>query len=113
MTRAADGGDGGARVQGSSGNRRTERMGIDPLQLTPGTVFMEQARHHYLIACLSVFITCRLSSLSSARYARRCATMPASGCSLCLCSTTSGSPYPQQQLQVRSPLHQMSAALLT
>jgi hypothetical protein len=25
-------------------------MGIDPLQLTPGTVFMEQARHHYLIA---------------------------------------------------------------
>lgn len=38
------------RMKGSSGNRRTERMGIDPLQLTPGTVFMEQVREalcHY------------------------------------------------------------------
>jgi hypothetical protein len=110
ITPAADGGE---TVQGSSGNRRTERMGIDPLQLTPGTVFMEQARHHYFTSLSARHYLPLTLSFSSVRYARPCATMLASGCSLCLSSTISGSPYLQQQLQVHSPLHQMSAALLT
>jgi hypothetical protein len=90
-------------------------MGIDPLQLTPGTVFMEQARHHYLIAVplcsplpAAYFIIALIGQVREALCHYACERLLTVSLLHDLRFSISPATAPGT-----SPLHHMSAALLT